>query len=398
MNKLTKTFIISLLLTCITVAGYAQKLLPDGWDAKTEADKVLAGLINVCNPKVKGAHDSDLIVMNGKAYIAYMANDRQPGENPAWDFVYVAMSIVDPVSGKIERVIPLAAGGQKFANHTLRKGAIFVPRMIIKDPQTLRCFFAVEQPGKFEAQTWALDFDIKSQKVSDKLFKAKLKTSAGIEDMQPVAFYKDAVKFGFKGARKDYGLYPFDIKQFNGRYYSALNNFPGGQNALSILHEDLLTFEILGHFNEPASIALTEAAINRLPDGRWLAICRQGGGTGNYAFTECKDGKTWTAAEFRDLVKNGTTSKPVFEKFGGIYYLGWQQKQAKGRVSRSVFNIDVSNDGKNWERKYHFDTEKSFQYPALFEYNGTIYLSVTQGDHSGSRKERIMFGTLEQKK
>jgi hypothetical protein len=47
----------------------------------------------------------------------------------------------------------------------------------------------------------------------------------------------------------------------------ALSNFPGGQNALAILHEELLTFEIRGHYNEPGSIVLNESAFNRMPDG-----------------------------------------------------------------------------------------------------------------------------------
>ena len=35
------------------------------------------------------------------------------------------------------------------------------------------------------------------------------------------------------------------------------------------------------------------------------------------------------------------------------------------------------------------------QYPSFHQYKGAIYLTVTQGDHSDSRKERIMFGKLE---
>ena len=35
------------------------QLLPACWDAKAEADRVLAGLKNVCSPAVRGAHDSD---------------------------------------------------------------------------------------------------------------------------------------------------------------------------------------------------------------------------------------------------------------------------------------------------------------------------------------------------
>lgn len=67
-------------------------------------------------------------------------------------------------------------------------------------------------------------------------------------------------------------------------------------------------------------------------------------------------------------------------------------------MSRSVFNLDVSRDGTHWERKYRFETVKSFQYPTFREHAGTIYLSVTQGDTDASRKERIMFGKLEQTK
>lgn len=64
-------------------------------------------------------------------------------------------------------------------------------------------------------------------------------------------------------------------------------------------------------------------------------------------------------------------------------------------MSRSVFNIEVSRDGVNWERKYRFETVKSFQYPAFHQHDGAIYLIATQGDTDASRKERIMFGRLE---
>ena len=93
------------------------------------------------------------------------------------------------------------------------------------------------------------------------------------------------------------------------------------------------------------------------------------------------------------FVPNGANSKPTFDRFGGVYYLGWQVR-AEGR-GRSVFNVDVSRDGKAWERKYRFETPKSFQYPTFHEHEGAIWLSVTQGDSDPSRKERIMFGKLE---
>jgi hypothetical protein len=155
------------------------------------------------------------------------------------------------------------------------------------------------------------------------------------------------------------------------------------------------TFEIVGHYNEPQDMKLTESAVNRLPDGTWMAICRQDGTHRNYTFTTSKDGKTWTPGEHREFVPNGTNSKPTFDKFNGTYYLGWQEASYINGVGRSVFNIDISRDGKSWERKYRFESDKSFQYPAFHEHNGWIWLTVTQGDTDPSRKERIMFGKLE---
>jgi hypothetical protein len=126
-----------------------------------------------------------------------------------------------------------------------------------------------------------------------------------------------------------------------------------------------------------------------------MAICRQEGGSKNYTFATSKDGRTWSPNEYRPSVTNGTNSKPTFDRFLGLYYLGWQESTRINGAHRSVFNIDVSVDGVNWERKYRFETEKSFQYPTFIEYRNGIYFSVTQGDLSDSRKERIMFGKLE---
>ena len=95
------------------------------------------------------------------------------------------------------------------------------------------------------------------------------------------------------------------------------------------------------------------------------------------------------------FVTNGANSKPTFDRFGGVYYLGWQERTYIKKVNRSVFNVEVSSDGQTWERKYRFETEKSFQYPTFREHQGAIYLTVTQGDTDPSRKERIMFGKLE---
>lgn len=373
----------------------AKLLLPD-WDPKAAADKVLSRLAPVTAGQVKGAHDSDLVLAGDRAYITAMANDVQPGENPEWPFIYVSLSVVDLKTLAVEKIIPFARGGQVFENETLPEGACFVPRLIRKDEKTLRCFFASEAPKQRQAQTYYLDFNTGRMAFENIIHRAKLKTAAGLFDMQPKPFHDDAAAHGFTREPKDYGLYMIDsFKVFDGQTYAVVNNYPAGQNSLAILSPDLDTFEVLGHYNLPNQWKLTESAVNRLPDGTWMAICRQEEGNRNYAFTTSRDGKSWSVNEHRTFVENGTNSKPIFEKFFGIYYLGWQEATRVNGVSRSVFNIDVSVDGVNWERKYRFETDKSFQYPTFREYRGTIYFTVTQGDSSPSRKERIMFGRLE---
>jgi hypothetical protein len=371
-------------------------LLPADWNAKQAADKVLAGLVSVTAPQVRGAHDSDLVIDKGRAFIVYMANDRQAGEAPTWPFIYNALSIVNLQTLGTETQIVFAASQHAYANETLPEGACFVPRILRKDDRTLRCFFASEAPGKRQSQVWCTDFDLGRMAFDNRIQRVKIKTTAGTFDMQPQNFHADAAAQGFRREPKDYGLYLFDsCKVIDGKTYVALNNYPGGQNALAVANDSLDTFEVLGHYNEPQTLKLTESAVNRLPDGTWMAICRQEGGNANYTFTTSRDGRHWTPNQHRACVPNGTSSKPTFDRFHGIYYLGWQERTQIARVSRSVFNIEVSADGVNWERKYRFETEKSFQYPTFREYQGSIYLTVTQGDTDPSRKERIMFGKLE---
>jgi hypothetical protein len=384
-------------LLCVQLAALAEplpKLLPAGWDAKQAADKVLAGLVCVTAPQVKGAHDAEMAIVGGRAYVVAEVNDRRAGESAGWPEIYSALSIVNLQTLAVEKVIPFARSEQVFENVTLPRGACFVPRILQKAAATLRCYFAVEHPGKGQAQTWYLDFDLATASFEKQLHKAQLQTSAGTFDMQPQYFHADAAAHGFKRPAKDHGLYLFDsFKRFDGRLYVALNNFPAGQNALALVHDDLATFEVLGHYNEPQTAQLSESAVNRLPDGTWLAICRND--KGNYHFSTSADGKAWSVGREMPFVTNGANSKPTFDRFGGVYYLGWQERTRIGGVSRSVFNLDVSADGKTWERKYRFETEKSFQYPTFREHAGVIYLTVTQGDTDSSRKERIMFGRLE---
>lgn len=373
------------------------RLLAPGWNPKQAADKVMAGLVNVSAPQVKGAHDSDFVIVNDRVYVVSIANDVQPSENPAWDFCYATMSVVNLKSRAVEKFIPFARSGQAYDNETLPPGACFVPRVLRKDARTLRCYFASEAPKQRQSQVWFIDFDLQRGAFANHIHRVKLKTAKGLFDLQAQTFYDDAAAHGFRREAKDYGVYFIDaFKVFDGKIYAVVNNFPIGQNALATLNNDLDTVEVLGHYNEPQTMKLTESAVNRLPNGDWLAICRQDGGKRDYAFAQSKDGRRWSVNEFRPIVPNGTNSKPTFDRFGGVYYLGWQEATRVGGVSRSVFNLEVSTDGVAWQRKYRFESEKSFQYPTFRERQGAIYLTVTQGDYSPDRKERIMFGKLEQ--
>lgn len=371
-------------------------LVPRDWDPVQAGNRVMERLVTVTGKEVKGAHDAEMVLTGNRAYIVAEVNDTRAGESAGWPEIYCALSIVNLKTLTLEKIIPFARSEQVFQNATLPVGACFVPRILQLNEHTLRCYFASEQPGKRQAQTWYRDFNLQTQSFADTIHKAKLKTAAGTFDMQPRYFHADAAAQGFEKRAKDFGLYLFDsFKEFDGETYVAINNFPGKQNALAKVNSSCDTFEIIGHYNEPQSVALSESAVNRLPDGTWMAICRNDGGKRNYYFTTSQDGRTWSVGQQLPFVPDGTNSKPTFDRFGDTYYLGWQEATKIDGVTRSVFNIDISRDGKTWERKYRFETPHSFQYPAFCEYDGAIWLAVTQGDHSPSRKERIMFSKLE---
>jgi predicted neuraminidase len=372
-------------------------LLPPGWDPKRAGDEVLSTLIKVSAPQVKGAHDADLFLVGERAFVVEHDNDIKPGHG-AGNAQYCVLTVVNVETMSVERVVPMAKSAQAFANETLPVGACFVPRIIRLNDTTLRCFFVCEdQSGKSQSQTWYRDFDLASLAFAPDIHRVKLKTSDGTFDMQPQYLYADAAKHGFKQPAKAFGLYLLDaFKVIDGKTYLAINNFPGAQNALAMLNDARDTIEIIGHFNEPAERRLTESSVNRLPDGTWLALCRTESGDRNYVFTTSKDGKTWTQGEPRPLVSKGSNSKPTFDQFNGIYYLGWQEatRIADGHgVGRNIFNIEVSRDGVNWERKYRFESADSFQYPTFRQHDGSIWFTVTQG--TGGSTDRIMFGKLE---
>ena len=374
------------------------KNLHGQWDPKAEADKALNRIVKVTatDDIVKGAHCADMVLTGNHAYIVYMANDVRAGEHPEWHELYAAMSIVNLETLQVEAIIPFVHSEQSFDNERLLPGAIMGERILQKDERTLRCWFESTDPGVRQSQVYFIDFDIPSRTFSKTIHRMLIKTSGGAFPMQPFYFYQDAWNHGLRKKPADFGICLADsFKEIDGKIYVNVHNFPGMHNALGVMNNTLDTVEIVGHFFEPQKLNLSEVAFNRLPDGTWMAIIRQNGGNRNYAFAFSADGKTWEPAKFMDFVPNGTSSAAIFERFNGVYYLGWQESTRINNVTRSVFNIDVSTDGKTWERKYRFETEKSFQYPAFRLHNGRIWLAVTQGDTSTSRKEYIMFGVLE---
>ena len=229
-------------------------LLPPGWDPVQAGNEVMQHLIKVTAPQVRGAHDAEFVCAGDRAYIVAEVNDERAGENADWPSIYATMSIANLKTLKLEKVVDFAKGEQAFENDTLPAGACFVPRILQKDANTLRCYFTSEAPGKRQSQMWYRDFDLTWDKFAATIHKAKLKTSAGTFDFQPKYFHADAAAQGFTKPAVDHSFFIFDsFKRFDGKLYVALNNFSGKQNALAIVHDDLATFEVLGHFNEPQS-------------------------------------------------------------------------------------------------------------------------------------------------
>lgn len=208
----------------------AQSLVPTNWDPALAGDIVMQRLVKVTAPKVKGTHDAEFVCVGDRAYVVTEANDQRAGESSAWPFIYVTMSIVNLKTLEVEKVIDFARSEQVFENETLPFGQCFVPRILQKDAKTLRCYFTSQNPGKRQAQMWYIDFDLGRVAFENRIYRAKLKTAAGTFDMQPQPFYDDAAKQGFRRPARDAGLFIFDsFKQFDGKTYVALNNFPSGR-------------------------------------------------------------------------------------------------------------------------------------------------------------------------
>ncbi len=385
--------LLSLLGSPFLSATEPSRTLPRNWDPILAADQVMDRMVKVTADRAKGAHDAEFVCVDGKAYIVEHDNDVKPGHS-AGSAQYCVLAVLDLDTMQVLSRHVFAESQMELANISLRGGRAFVPRIIQVDESTLRCFFSYK-PSEAEERVYYRDFDIKTNSFSNELHSPKLLTRDGLGPMTPSRFHADAELSGFTRKRLTSGFYIFDsFKEIDGEIYTALNNFPGKQNALAKLHPGFETFEVIGHLNEPQSEFLSESAIHKLPDGTWMAVVRNDGGNKNYRIAYSKDGIDWQPAKEMPFIREGTNSKPNLERFGDLYYLGWQEKTQLDGVWRSVFNLDVSNDGRQWERKYRFVTDDSFQYLTLEEHEGEIYFSVTQSNNKAST-DKIMFGHLQ---
>ena len=315
--KHTPTFFAALLFSSFAGlhAADASKFVPPGWDPKAAADKVLASLIKVTAPEVKGAHGAKLTLVGDRAYVAALADNTTPGETHDRDSIYSALSVVNLKTVTVEAFLTTAKSGQAFTNETLPRGACYASGPLRLNDHTLRCFFCSEQPGRGQSQMYYRDFDLRTRAFANDVHRVKLKTSGGVFDLQPQHLHADAVKHGFTKPAKDYSLELLDaFKKFDGRTYAVLNSYVNALNALTVFYEAVDTLEVVGRYNEPFELNLTESAVNRLPDGTWMAICRQEGGTGNYLFTTSRDGRTWTKAKSRDLPLKFLAPKRLWNK------------------------------------------------------------------------------------
>ena len=139
------------------------KLVPANWNPKAAADKVIAGLIKVTAPEVKGAHGSKLTLIGDRAYVATLADNTTPGEKHDRDSVYSALSVVNLKTMTVEAFLTTAKSGQAFTNETLPRGACYASGTLLLNDHTLRCFFCSEQPGRGQSQMYYRDFDLRTQ-------------------------------------------------------------------------------------------------------------------------------------------------------------------------------------------------------------------------------------------
>ncbi|MBQ8835970.1 MAG: hypothetical protein IJ002_00505 [Clostridia bacterium] len=360
------------------------EFLSDKHSPKAAADAVMAeNMIKISTDAMKGTHDAQYVFVDNKAYVVYEANDVKAGDLGTDPAEYCTLVIVDLETFEVESVEKFAYSQQVYANETLPVGSCFVPRVIHKDEETLRMFFASQYTDR-QAITYYVDYDIASGSFDKNVYRLNLKTADGTVEFTPEAYIELFRAEGRECKDATRGAYLFDIFDIGDTKYIALNLFNGGLNSLAKFNDTYDCIEIIGNIGSMTdSVLTTENGIMQLKDGTWMAILRNERGDYNYLFSYSKDGTNWTTPAAEDFVKHGTNSKPILAKFGDYYIMGYNE------YTRGLFHIAYSFDAKNWKTIYSFYAPTTFQYPEFDLCNGQMYFSVTMGN-----KEEIWYGKL----
>ena len=357
--------------------------IDDNYSPAAAGNKVLENALIVTASNVKGAHDAQFVIKDGKAYIVYEANDVRPGEASSWDFVYCAMSVVDIKTNTVEKTVKFSENMQQYANETLMHGCTFVPRITVKDEKTLRLYFASEDPGVRQSLTYFIDYDIAEGKFGENIYRLQLKTDAGTVDFTPQNYIDQTLASGHRCFTSGYGAFLFDIFDECGKKYIALNNYANGQNALAVFNDGLDCVEIIGHIGEGTeNFKTTESGIMRKNDGSWMSVLREEK-TGIYRFSYSLDGEKWSYPRIENFAKTGTATKATLNNFCGTYFMSWADS------SRSCMRFMYSADALTWTDLITVYSPTTFQYPSFVMYENEIYYTATMGD-----KETIVFGKL----
>jgi hypothetical protein len=396
------------------------------YDAAKNADEVVSRMVCVSPKQAVGTHAAHMTIYNGKAYIVYDCNDLLRGESANWAFQYLRLSVVDIKTNKVEKTVKFTESGKQFKNIKIGVGSPVDPKIVVCGENRLRVFFAqyyqrdmltydadtkvtgIVKCPEYEAYIYYLDYDTKAQAFDDTLHLAKLKTDNGLVDFKSSTYRAWATAKGFDmpGDDEYNAVLLTSCEKIEGRYYAVIiQEGRVGADAVALLNDSMDTFEIVAHFPK-TDIRYTEVSVQKLPDKTWAAILRNEDPGHNYLFSTSADGKKWSEIKEIPEITTGTNSKPLFSEANGQYYLGWQELPENRNYVRKLtpldwpdrqagdrqdFNIEVSADGVNWERKYSFHAPGcSFQYPFIYPYEGKVYICATR-----RFKEYITFGLLE---
>ncbi len=359
------------------------------YSSQAAGSTLISNALKVQADYVKGCHDGWTVIVGEKAYVVYTANDLKAGEDSKWDYIYVALSVIDLKTNTVLRSYPVAAGPTAVHEGQMQELAIpdgnaGVARLLQIDETTLRLFFTSNNSGVRQSYTYYADFDITTETFKSDIQRLQLQTPEGKVDFTAKAYYDLAVAAGHPADEVDHDGYILALLPLGDTCYVNLGNFSGAQNAFAKLTDGYTCLEILGHIGGSTErYRTTEVSIMPLNEGGWMAMLRDQTSK-NYLFSYSEDGTDWSEPAPIDHIDSGVACKPFLRNFGSYYLMGWNE------TDRSCYHLSYSTDAKNWQDLYEIYSPDTFQYFHCFEYAGNLYYNATIGN-----KEQILFGRLE---